>query len=105
MKEQQNGQPDTLLMDVEKTNKENSNSELIERTEIENSPFTIIKTKGMYFGVMGQYRLTEPNDNKETIEKELKELTWNRIIQVTLLLIESMKEQELSTLMNKNNKK
>lgn len=71
-------------------NEENfkKNKELITRDEIEDSPFTIIGTEGKYFGTMGKFRITEPRKTKKEVEKELKEITWNRIVQVILLLTE-----------------
>ncbi len=69
----------------------NSNSNLIERENIENTPFTVITENGYSFGVMAEYRITEKYDTKEEVRQELKEITWNKIIQVTALLIEKLK--------------
>ncbi len=44
----------------------------------------------MYFGVMGKHRITGESDKLETIEAELKEITWNRIVQVIWAVAEKM---------------
>jgi hypothetical protein len=72
----------------------NENKELIQREEIENSPFSIITTENESFGVMGKYRITEPMNSKEEVKKELENITWNRITQVILLINELQKENK-----------
>jgi len=86
---------DAMSTKQEKTNNNDSlNKELIEREEIENSPFTIITVEGKSFGVMGKYRLTEEGKDKDEVRKELEEITWNRIIQVMMILDQINGEQE-----------
>lgn len=76
-----------------KTNKQQSNSELIKRTNIENSPFEVISftEKNEHFGAMGEYRLTEIYDTMEKAKEKVEQVTWNRVIQVIMLLIEKNK--------------
>lgn len=74
-----------LQQNVEEADK---NGSLIERESIENSPFTVISIEGYHFGVMGDYRLTEKKNNKEEIIEELSKITWNRIIQIVMILDE-----------------
>tara|TARA_B110000977_G_scaffold197660_1_gene280764 strand:+ start:2276 stop:2566 length:291 start_codon:yes stop_codon:yes gene_type:complete len=62
-------------------------SETIKREDVKDSPFTIITIEGKSFGTMGEYRLTEEGNIKD-IKKQLKTITWNRIIQVVMLLDE-----------------
>lgn len=71
---------------VKEVAKEGS-SETISREQIKDSPFTIITIDGKSFGTMGDYRVTEEGTLKE-IKKQLKTITWNRIIQVVMLLEE-----------------
>jgi len=71
---------------VKEVNKEDS-SETISREQIKDSPFTIITIDGKSFGTMGDYRVTKEGTIKE-IRKQLKTITWNRIIQVVMLLDE-----------------
>jgi hypothetical protein len=37
---------------------------------------------------MGDYRLTEKSDTKEEVIEKLEKITWNRIIQVMMILKE-----------------
>lgn len=64
------------------------NEEIIERESIKDSPFEIISMEGYHFGVMGAYRLTEKSNNKKAIKKDLESITWNRLIQVVMVLDE-----------------
>ena len=77
---------------VENTNNSNysKNEELIKREDIKDSPFTMITTEEGTFGVMGKYRITEFGTTKE-VKAELKKITWNRIIQVIMLINENNK--------------
>lgn len=68
-------------------NKQDSlNKELIKREEVENSPFTIITVNKESFGTMGEYRITDTHKTVEAVRKELKKITWNRIVQVMMIL-------------------
>lgn len=102
MKEQLNGQSENVLLDVDSMDKKNSNSEeLVTRKEIENTPFVVVGTEHGYFGVLGKYRLTEPMETEEEAEKATKEITWNRIVQVMMLVSEEMKELNINELNKK----
>ncbi len=80
--------------------KENySSKELVKRQKVENSPFEIITINGESFGTMGEYRLTEKGNSIEEVKKELEEITWNRIIQIVMIL------EEIREKVNKTNKK
>lgn len=79
-----------------KKEKESKKTELVTREEIPNSPFVVVGTeeadgKMKYFGTIGKYRITEPSNNEREIIEELEEMTWNRIVQVMLILIETQK--------------
>ena len=80
----------------EKEDKQNSNYELMERTDIEDTPFTIITTEEGSFGVMGKFRITEKGTYTD-VKKELEKITWNRVIQVTMLLWEQLNEKQINT--------
>lgn len=63
------------------------NSQLSSREPLENTPFTICKDyETSYYGVMGKYRITEQYENKEDLEKELKTIDWNKIVQVITVI-------------------
>lgn len=85
---EKDGRVKDLLLNVKETDNNESSSELIKRHEIEDTPFTVIEIEGVFFGVMGQYRLTDERDNFDEVEKLLKDFTWNRVIQVLLLMSE-----------------
>ena len=76
-------------LNVKEANNTDSNSEIIKRKDIKNSPFIIITVEKGSFGTMGKYRITEIYETPEEVEEELKEITWNRIIQVIQLLTEN----------------
>lgn len=63
-------------------------NQTITRKEIKDSPFHVITIDGESFGVMGDYRLTEKSADESEVIKELKKITWNRIVQVVMLLEE-----------------
>ena len=65
-----------------------SENQTIKRVEIADSPFHVITIDGMSFGVMGDYRLTEKSASEAEVRKELSKITWNRIVQVIMLLDE-----------------
>lgn len=73
-------------------NNEQEGEELVTRKQIDDSPFTIIGTEGKFFGTVGKYRITEPMKTEKAVEKELKDITWNRIVQVMLILIETQEK-------------
>lgn len=82
---------ESSLKNVEKqTNKKSSKvddrTELIQREEIKDTPFTMITIDGKSFGAMGGFRLTEQSGNKEEVKKDLAKVTWNRIIQVMMIM-------------------
>ena len=87
-----------LQPNVEKVAKEGSSKEeLIKRVQIKDSPFEVITQDGYSFGVMGNYRLTEKSNDAKEVAKELKKITWNRIIQIVMILDEvksKIKKQE-----------
>lgn len=87
-----------LQPNVEKVAKEGSSKEeLIKRVQIKDSPFEVITQDGYSFGVMGNYRLTEKSNDAKEIAKELKKITWNRVIQIVMILEEvknKIKKQE-----------
>ncbi len=79
-------------MNTKEIDKQHSKSkELITREDVQDSPFTIIGVDGKYFGSMGKHRITQPKETIEEVRKELQEMTWNRIVQVIMIVSESMK--------------
>ncbi len=64
------------------------------RHEVDDSPFVVIgNDENGWVGTMGKYRITEEFASVEECKEDLKEITWNRIVQV-LVLINQIKEVE-----------
>lgn len=70
-------------------NKENSNSELVERHEIPNTPFHIVgnKEKG-YFLTLGKYKISDTYKTEEELFEDVDKQHWN----ITLRLITTVHE-------------
>lgn len=80
-----------IRTNAKKTDKENSSSKLIEREEVENSPFTIVSEEGKgHYVIMGDYRLTEATENKEELIKDINEKNWNFLTTVIGTLIDAI---------------
>ncbi|AXH76860.1 MAG: hypothetical protein [Microviridae sp.] len=69
--------------------------ELVQREEIENTPFVMITINNESFGTFGKYRITEMYHTKAQCKIELKSITWNRIIQIMSLLNEMLNEKNI----------
>ncbi len=87
---------ENLSTSVKEVNNNASGNETIVRKEMENSPFTIITIENESFGVMGQYRLTETFKSRKEVEEELNKMTWNRLVQVFMILNELKEKAELT---------
>jgi len=86
---------ESTSMNVEKANKQESgNKELIERYPVKESPFTVITIEDKHFGVMGEYKMTEDYKSRGECEDELRRITWNRIIQVMMVLDQIRKKDK-----------
>jgi hypothetical protein len=70
--------------------------ELISRTDVKDSPFQVIGIEGKYFGCMGNYRLTEQFDTEEEVLDDLDGFSWNRVVQVMMLLNEKLNVNDLN---------
>jgi len=76
------------VQSAENTDKQ---SYLIEHENVEETPFTMVKNEGIWYGVIGNHRLTEGHNDKEELKKELTEITWNRLVQVIWAINEKFK--------------
>jgi hypothetical protein len=83
-------------MNVVKANKDDysKTEELVERYPVKNTPFTIITIEDENFGVMGEYRITESYKSRGECEDALVPFTWNRMIQVVMILEEIRKKDK-----------
>ncbi len=69
------------------------NTELIERKELKDTPFVMVGTEQGWFGAIGKHRITELKETEKEVKKELEEVTWNRIVQVILIVTENQRER------------
>lgn len=90
------------LITLTKDDRNEEAEELVKRTDIEGTPFTIIETDGKIFGVMGKYRITEPAESFELVKAELKQITWNRILQ--MIIIVTQEQESIKELLKEENK-
>lgn len=79
-------------MSVESMDRQNSSTELIQREEIENTPFKVITIKGKSFGAFGNNRITEEYTTKEEVINQLKEPKWEIIITIILAIVANTEE-------------
>lgn len=70
--------------------KQDSGNEL-EFTNLENTPFTIVKQNGLYYGLIGNHRITESYLEKKVLEEEIQKITWDRLLQVIWAVTEKFK--------------
>ncbi|AYQ58225.1 putative VP3 [Microviridae sp.] len=89
------------LTSVETLDNKNSNSEMFTQEQIEDTPFTIIKHEEQYFGVLGKHRITQLFDTKEECEADLKEINWNRVMQVIWAVVEKFTKVNINDLNEK----
>ncbi|AXH74909.1 MAG: hypothetical protein [Microviridae sp.] len=98
-KSEKTPQSEPLRLVAEETRKQPSTGlneqgeELVQRDEVENTPFIVITINNESFGTFGKYRITETYHTKQQCKAELKAITWNRIVQIMTLVNEIMKEQ------------
>lgn len=86
---------------VETLDNKNSNSEIFTQEQVEETPFTIIKNDEKYFGVLGNHRITQLYDTKEECEANLKDINWNRVMQVIWAVVEKFTKININDLNEK----
>ncbi|AXH74418.1 MAG: hypothetical protein [Microviridae sp.] len=77
---------------------EQPGEELIQRDEVENTPFQVITINKESFGVFGQYRITEMYHTKQQCMAELRRMDWNRIVQICTLINEMLNKNTKTTI-------
>ena len=94
MKTMETLEKESTSTNVKEANNKECGTELVERWQMPDSPFTVITLEGKkHFGVMGEYRVTEEMKSRGEVENELKCITWNRIIQV-MMILEDIKSKD-----------
>lgn len=71
---------------------ESKNTELIEKCNIEGTPFECISTEEGHFGVYGSYRITEISGEKEEVISKLSEPKWDTMINVMCAIVDATNE-------------
>ena len=86
-------QQSTGNMNVEEVDKQGLS--LVSRKEVKETPFEIISLndKNEHFAVLGEYRLTEKYGDPRMAEKEVEKITWNRLIQVIMVINDKMNKK------------
>lgn len=102
--------------DAPETNKSNSgfetkNTQLIEKEEVEGTPFTVVKQDDVWYVLMGKYRLDPtPFPTKVDAIKEALTINWDKIVQVAQIMIiansnqMAMLEKQINELAKTKNK-
>ncbi len=67
------------------------NKQLMEFIKVDNTPFTIVKHENVYYGVIGNHRITEGYDSEKEIKKELEKINWDRLVQVIWAIVNKFK--------------
>jgi len=81
---------------IEMNEQKTTVEELIMKTDIPNSPFTIISLRGgKHFGVLGKYRITEEHNTREEAIKDAEKINWNNITRLISIVTEILKETEV----------
>lgn len=83
---------------VETLDNKSSNSEIFTHEQVKETPFTIIKHDEKYFGVLGNHMVTQLFDTKEECEKDLKDINWNRVMQVIWAVVEKFTKININDL-------
>lgn len=71
-----------LKLQQESSNTTDKKNSLIDIQALENTPFGIVTIEGKSFGVIGQNRITEKYEDVKELEKDLKKIDWNKIVNV-----------------------
>lgn len=84
----------SLSKNTEQEPNSDSSKEMVEKIQVPETPFTMVRFEDKWFLTMGKYRLTEPADTKEEIEAQIENTSWNRIIQIILIIIKDHDEEK-----------
>ena len=81
------------LKEVNNEDSSNSNSEIITRENITDTPFTIIGIEKGFFVVIGEYRLTEIGTYSACMEF-IDNKSWNNITSVIMIIVEKLTKKQ-----------
>lgn len=91
MKHTQNGSSSNT---AEGQDNNNSNSELVEKINIKDTPFTAVRLDDKWFLTLGKYRLTDPVQTFDEVEAQAYETTWTRIMSIMQIMIDENEEKK-----------
>lgn len=74
----------------------------IEKREIKNSPFTLIRREKTFFVVVGSYRISEERNEWESLYKEYSKPTFDNIMRLVGVMIEE--NEKFNAAQNEKNK-
>lgn len=81
-------QPERSLSSAEENNKLNS---LVEFKEIDNTPFKAVKQEDKWFGILGQYRITDELASFDEVVDYIVKNKWEVILNMIIIIIEQVK--------------
>lgn len=79
---------ESTLDKADEGEKERENNILIEKFDVDETPFTIIRQDKDWFVMMGRYRITESLSGYIEAEERAKRTDWTTIMQVIGVMIE-----------------
>ncbi len=79
-----------ILQNAEQKTKQDS--KLVERYDVEDTPFTIYKSEDLWYVLLGKYRLSREFNTKEEAEIDANRTDWERTMQVVGIMIENYNE-------------
>lgn len=90
-----------------------NNTEMVERHDIEHTPFKAIREQNQWYLCLGKYRLNEhPYKTREEVEKDVNETNWFRLMAIMRIVAEDVLQQQvieakmrLAELVNKEKEK
>lgn len=80
---------------------ENQNTLIIEREEIEKTPFLLVTHEGGSFVALGNYRLSENYESKEEALAYINNITWENLFNVMVSLVQYLKNIPVDDLTTK----
>lgn len=80
----------------ETENKENSsNEQMIEREEIQGTPFHAIRTQGRCFGVFGRIKITEDFETMPEVHEKLFTFNWDATLAIVIGIAEAVAKETI----------
>ncbi len=71
---------------------------IIEREEIERTPFLLVTHERGSFIALGNYRISENYETKEEALKYIEKINWDNLFNVMVSLVQHLKNIEVSDL-------